>query len=182
MDDAQAVPTPDVWPGDEPVQAAWPDNTCYGCGRANPDGFGLESYVSEDRDALVATFDPEPTHAAGYPDFAYGGLLASLVDCHVIWTALTFRYASEGRRLLSDPLRMYVTGELTTRYLAPTPLDAPIHLRAWVEGDVGPKTTVGCEAGPEGGDATVEAEATAVEMRDPPALDAASDWTHFRRE
>jgi hypothetical protein len=182
MNDAQAETVPDVWPADEPVQAAWPHNTCYGCGQSNPDGHQLESYLADDGEALVATFDPEPTHAAGYPDVAYGGLLASLVDCHSIWTAMTFRYMEESRELLDDdPLRMYVTGELTTRYLAPTPLDEPIHLRAWVDGDVGRKTTVVCEAGPEGGDPTVEAEATAVEMRDPPAIDAASDWTHFQR-
>jgi hypothetical protein len=60
-------------------------------------------------------------------------------------------------------------------------MDEPIHLRAWVDGDVGPTTRVVCEAGPETGDATVRAEATAVEMRDPPAIDAASDWTHFQR-
>jgi hypothetical protein len=181
MRDAPTLPTPEVLPSDEPVQAAWPDNTCYGCGPANPDGFGLESYVSDDREALVATFDPEPTHAAGYPNFAYGGLLASLVDCHSIWTAMVFRYAEEGRRLLDgDPLHMYVTGELTTRYLAPTPMDEPIQLRARAEGDVGRKTTVVCEAGPVGGDPTVEAEAVAVEMQDPPALDAASDWAHAR--
>lgn len=182
MDDAQTVPTPDDWPAEDPVQAAWPDNTCDGCGRTNPEGFGLESYVSEHRDALVATFDPEPTHAAEYPDFAYGGLLASLVDCHAIWTAITFRYASEGRPLLADPLHVSVTGELTTRYLAPTPLEDPIRLRARVEGDVGPKTTVACEVRPIDGDVTVDAEATVVEMRDPPALDAASDWRHVRRE
>jgi hypothetical protein len=181
MTDTQSVASQDVWPVDEPVQAAWPDDTCYGCGRGNPDGFGLESYLSEDREALVATFDPEPTHASGYPEFAYSGLLASLVDCHSIWTAMTFRYADEGRRLLDDdPLHMYVTGERTTRYLAPTPMDEPIQLRARTEGDVDRAATVVCEPGPAGGDPTVEAEAVAVEMRDPPALDAASDWAHAR--
>lgn len=180
--DSFSISVPDVWPVDEPVQAAWPDNTCFGCGLANPEGFQLESFVAPDRDALVATFDPEPVHAAGYPDFAYGGLLASLVDCHSLWTAMAFRYEAERRELLSDPLHMYVTGELTTTYLAPTPLDEPIALEAWVEGDVGEKITVVCEAGPGGGDPTVRAEQTAVEMRDPPALDAASDWAHFQRE
>jgi len=167
-----------VWPAEEPVQAAWPDNTCYGCGPANPEGFGLESYLAPDDDALVATFDPEPVHAAGYPEFAYGGLLAGLVDCHSIWTAMTARYAARGRQLLSEPLHMYVTGELTTRYLAPTPLSEPIALEARVDGDVGETVDVVCEAGPVGGDPTVRAEATAVELSDPPALDAASDWPH----
>lgn len=182
MKDARAVSVPEVWSADEPVQAAWPDNTCYGCGQANPEGFQLESYLAPDRDALVATFDPEPTHAAGYPEFAYGGLLASLVDCHSLWTALTFRYEAEGRTLLSDPLHMYVTGELTTKYLAPTPLDEPIALEAWVDGDVGEKIQVVCEVRSEGGDPTVRAEQTAVEVPEAPALDAASDWAHFRRQ
>jgi acyl-coenzyme A thioesterase PaaI-like protein len=170
----------DVWPTDDPVQAAWPHNTCYGCGQANPDGFGLESHVDPEREALVATFEPEPTHAAGYPDFAWGGLLAGLLDCHAIWTAMTFRYADEGRELLSEPLHMYVTGELSTRYLAPTPLDEPLELVGRVDGDVGRKMKIVCEAAPLGDEATVEAEAIAVEMRDPPAIDAASDWPHAR--
>lgn len=147
----------------EPVQAAWPELTCWGCGPANEDGIHLESYVAEDGETLVATVEPDAVFDAGAPDVMYGGHVASLVDCHSIWTAITFAYEAEERPLGSDPRIAYVTGDLRVEFNRPTPLDRPVHLAARIAGDVGTRTTVRSEVGPEG-QVTATGEVTAVRV------------------
>ena len=158
---------------DEPVQHAWPGFDCYGCGPANPDGIQLESYLAEDGESLVATVEPDAQYTSGMENVAYGGYVASLVDCHSIWTAVTFAHEAEGRPLDEGPPISYVTGELCVSYQEPTPLDRPIELRAWVEGDVGRKTTVTCEVS-SGEEVTATGEVTAVRVADG-SFDAGDD-------
>src|SRR5437870_3667002 len=114
------------------LQDAWPDATCYGCGPANPKGLRVKSYWSSDGSEVVASFQPRPEHNAGFPNVAYGGLVASLIDCHSIWTAIATTYRGERREHGSLPAISYVTGTLTVRFLKPTPLDRPLVLRARV--------------------------------------------------
>lgn len=150
---------------EEAVQASWPELTCYGCGPASPDGLGLESYLAPEGegDRLVARVDPDGTLTSGTPNVAYGGYVASLVDCHCVWTAITFAYRAEGRALGSAPRIAYVTGRLTVDYRAPTPLDRTIHLRAWPVEETDRRTTVRCELGPEG-ETTAAGEVVAVRV------------------
>jgi hypothetical protein len=148
---------------DAPVQHSWPDLSCFGCGPANAEGFQIESYLGPEEETLVAAVDPDRRFTSGAPNVAWGGYVASLVDCHSVWTAITFTHRMEDRPLGSDPQIEYVTGSLSVDYHAPTPLDEPIHLRSWVEGEVGRKTTVISEVGPEG-ETTAEGEVTAVRV------------------
>jgi acyl-coenzyme A thioesterase PaaI-like protein len=114
------------------LQDAWPDATCYGCGPANVHGLRIKSYWSDDGLEVVCRFAPRPEYNAGFPNVMYGGLVASLIDCHSIWTAIASTYREEGREHGSLPAISYVTGSLTVRYLRPTDLDKPARLRAHV--------------------------------------------------
>ena len=149
--------------GDAPVQHSRPDMPCFGCGPANEDGIGLESYLEADGETLVATVDPNAKFSSGVENVAYGGYLASLVDCHSVWTAMTAAHLTEERSFGSDPPIHYVTGELDVTYRAPTPLTRPIHLTARPEGEVGRSVTVRTEV-ESGDDTTVTAEVTAVRV------------------
>lgn len=124
-----------------------PEGMCYGCGSANPDGLHIKSYWSDDGQYIVATFEPQPKFSSGFKNALYGGLIASLIDCHSNWTAMAFGYKAEGREPGTLPLIVSVTGTLGVKYHKPTPLDQTVHLRAWVEGEVGRKTRVLCELG-----------------------------------
>jgi hypothetical protein len=124
-----------------------PNGTCYGCGSANPDGLHIKSFWSEDRKFVIASFEPQTRFSSGFEDALYGGLIASLIDCHSNWTAMAFGYKAEGREPGTHPLITSVTGSLGVKYLKPTPMDQTIHLKAWVEGEVGRKTRVICELG-----------------------------------
>lgn len=124
-----------------------PDGTCYGCGSANPDGLHIKSYWSDDGRYVVASFEPQTRFTSGFKGAMYGGLIASLIDCHSNWTAMAFGYRAEGRAPGTQPVIASVTGSLSIKYLRPTPMDDLIHLRAWVEGEAGYKTRVICELG-----------------------------------
>lgn len=154
-----------AWDG--PVQDSWPELTCYGCGPASEGGLHLHSYVGDDGETLVATVTPDGVFTSGTPNVLYGGHVASLVDCHAIWTAITFAYADEGRPLDSDPQIGYVTATLSVNYHAPTPLDREVTLTAWREWVDGRKTHVLVEVGPEGEDPTATGEVLAIRV-DPP--------------
>lgn len=143
-----------------------PEGMCYGCGAANPEGLHLKSYWSEDEQFVVAQFDPLPKFSSGFKDAVYGGLIASLIDCHSNWTAMAFGYKAEGRAPGTLPLITSVTGSLSIKYLKPTPLSQTIHLKAWVEGEVGRKTRVLCELGTG---ETVTAQGDSVFVRIDPA-------------
>lgn len=99
---------------------------CYGCGKNNPHGHQLKSYWEGDE--TVAHFTPAPYHTA-IPGYVYGGLIASLVDCHGTGTASAAAYRAAGREMGSLPALRFVTGSLQVSYLAPTPLGVELELR-----------------------------------------------------
>ena len=143
MDINTPLPTSDQTPA---LQDAWPNATCYGCGPANPVGYHIKSYWSQDGTEVIASFRPGPEHNAGFPNVMYGGLIASLIDCHSIWTAIAFAYRAEGREHGSLPAISFVTGTLNVRFLQPTPLSRPLVLRARVTEAHPRKSLVTCFA------------------------------------
>ncbi len=112
---------------------------CYGCGPKNEHGLHISSFW--DGDEAIATFHPQDFHMA-FPGYVYGGLIASLIDCHCVGTAAAAAYKEEGRELGTLPAFRYVTGSLQVDYLQPTPLGPPIEIRARVDEIKGRKTIV----------------------------------------
>src|SRR6476661_1584915 len=126
------------------LQDVWPHATCYGCGPANPAGLHIKSYWEGDGESVVCRFQPGPQHNAGFPNVTYGGLVASLIDCHSVWTAIAAAYRAAGRPHGSAPILSYVTASLTVRFIAPTPRDTELVLRAHVTEQQARKTLVTC--------------------------------------
>ncbi|HID33597.1 MAG TPA: PaaI family thioesterase [Anaerolineae bacterium] len=112
-----------------PFQDYYPDHLahCYGCGRLNEHGYHIQSYW--DGDETVAWFTPKPYHIA-IPGYVYGGLIASLIDCHGTGSAAAYAYRAAGREMDDDgpPLR-FLTASLHVDYLKPTPLGVELELR-----------------------------------------------------
>ncbi|MGW8194739.1 MAG: PaaI family thioesterase [Desulforhopalus sp.] len=119
---------------------------CYGCGPDNPHGLQLRSFW--DGDEAVAVFQPKPYHTA-FPGYVYGGLIASLIDCHCTGTASAAAYREAGRELGTEPTFRYVTGSLHVDYHKPTPLGPPIEIRARVVEIKGRKTVIEATASVE---------------------------------
>jgi hypothetical protein len=102
---------------------------CYGCGSKNEHGHRIKTFWEGEE--TVTHFTPEPYHTA-IPGFTYGGLLASLIDCHSTGTAAAAMYKHEGRAMDSLPAFRFVTGSLHVDYLKPTPIHETLEIRGRV--------------------------------------------------
>ncbi|MBM3129511.1 MAG: PaaI family thioesterase [Chloroflexi bacterium] len=122
-------------------QDFYPDQLshCYGCGRLNEHGHQIKSYW--DGDESVCVFTPRPYHTA-IPGYVYGGLIASLIDCHGTGTAAAAMYRAENRALDTLPAFRFVTASLHVDYLKPTPLGVPLEVRGVVKEIKGRKVIV----------------------------------------
>lgn len=136
-----------------------PENVCFGCGKNNHEGLKIQSYW--DGDEAVLIWKPEEKYH-GWANLLNGGIMATLVDCHCMCTAMAHAYKIENRDLDSDPIYRYATGTLTIKYLKPTPNDKPVELRAKITEVKGKKTTLICDFLSDG---IKTAEATVIGIR-----------------
>lgn len=116
----------------KPIQDYYPDQLsyCYGCGRLNEHGHQIKSYWYGDE--TISHFTPRSYHIA-IPGYVYGGLIASLIDCHGTGTAALASYRSESREPGTEPPFRFVTASLQVDYLAPTPLGVELELRGRIK-------------------------------------------------
>jgi acyl-coenzyme A thioesterase PaaI-like protein len=111
---------------------------------------------------VVARFLPGPRHIS-VPGFVYGGLLASLVDCHAMATASAAAELAAGRRIGEGPAPRYVTASLHVEYLKPTPVGVELEIRGQVKERSERKAIVSLTVS-AAGTVTVRGEAVAVRM------------------
>lgn len=110
---------------------------CYGCGTKNSKGHQLKTYW--DGDETVSKFTPKPEHTA-IPGFVYGGLIASLIDCHSTGSgaAALYKYQASNNQIYPR----CVTASLKVEYLKPTPIDSELEIRGIIEEIKGRKVIV----------------------------------------
>jgi acyl-coenzyme A thioesterase PaaI-like protein len=114
---------------DKAFQDYYPDDVahCYGCGNLNEHGYRIKSRW--DGDEAVCTYRPKPYHTS-MPGYVYGGLVASLIDCHSMGTAAAAWMRANGMEIGEVPTERFVTGSLRVDYLKPTPIDCELEIRA----------------------------------------------------
>jgi acyl-coenzyme A thioesterase PaaI-like protein len=147
---------------DTAFQDYYPDDLsyCYGCGRLNEKGLQLKSFW--DGDETVATFTPRPEHMA-IPGYVYGGLIASLIDCHGTGSAAAAAYRAAGREMGTEPAFRFVTASLKVQYLRPTPLGVPLEVRGRIEEIKGRKVVISATVSANG-EVCASGEVVAVQM------------------
>lgn len=152
--------------GGAAVQDLYPDAFahCYGCGRLNRDGLHVRTFWRAG--VGTARFTPGAQHVA-VPGFVYGGLLASLIDCHGIGTAAAAAMEAAGEVPGDDPSPRYVTASLRVDFRAPTPagLELVLTARPMEVGERKVRVAVDVEAG---GALTARGEVVAVPI--PPSF------------
>ena len=143
-------------------QDYYPENLshCYGCGSHNDHGYQIKTVW--DGEDSVTRYTPKPFHTA-VPGFVYGGLIASLIDCHSTGTASAAMYRAEGREMDTLPSFRFVTGSLHVDYLKPTPLGKELEIRGRVKEIKGRKVIVESTVFVDGV-ATARGEVVAVQM------------------
>ncbi len=97
---------------------------CFLCGEENVSGVRARFFVEGNE---VRGLVRIPRHMNGYKDVAHGGALAALLDETMGWAATVFR--------ASHP--MFVTAELTVRFLSPVPVEEEIEVRSRLVEDAG---------------------------------------------
>lgn len=102
-----------------------PHNKCFGCGPANDKGLRIKSFVEGDE--VVAEFSPQEHHQA-FEGIMNGGICGTLLDCHSNWTAAHHLMVSSGQP--APPCT--VTADFHVVLKRPTPMDAPVTVRAHV--------------------------------------------------
>jgi acyl-coenzyme A thioesterase PaaI-like protein len=139
-----------------------PLGQCYGCGRINEHGLHIQSYW--DGDETVCHYQPEPYHTA-MPGYVYGGLVASLIDCHSTGSAAAAAYRAEGRDMDTLPPLRFVTAALHVDFLRPTPLapDTPLELRSRIK-EIKPRKVVVVTELSARGEVCARGEVVAVQM------------------
>jgi acyl-coenzyme A thioesterase PaaI-like protein len=161
---AQALQTPA--PATTAIQDQLGDQPCWGCGPNTSHGLRIKSYWSGERS--VCTWQAAPHHV-GWPGVLNGGILAAVVDCHCVCTAIADAYQAEGRPLGSQPAIGYATGSLSISYLLPVPVDATLELDAQVTHRAARKAVIECTVTARG---RVCARAEVVAVRLAARLDA----------
>jgi acyl-coenzyme A thioesterase PaaI-like protein len=118
-------------------QDQYPDDYahCFGCGRNNEQGLQLKSYW--DGEESVCRHTPKGYYTGGFPGFLYGGMIASLLDCHGAGTAAAAKARESG-----EPISRFVTVSLKIDYLKPTPIGIELEIRGRVAEIKGRKVTV----------------------------------------
>ena len=147
---------------DKAFQDYYPEQLshCYGCGRLNEHGHQIKSYW--DGEETVAYFTPQPYHTA-IPGYVYGGLLASLIDCHGTGTAAAAAYRAAGRAMDSEPPLRFLTAAFNVNYLKPTPLGPQLEVRGKIKEVKGRKVVVEAWIVADG-QITVRGEVVAVQV------------------
>ncbi|AMO25411.1 hypothetical protein UC35_12395 [Ramlibacter tataouinensis] len=116
---------------------------CFGCGSLNERGLQIKSHWAGPEE-LVCRWQPQPFHI-GHPGVVYGGMIASVVDCHAMWTAMAAHCRDSGIEMDGTALPFaYVTGKLSVSYLKPAVIDQPLELRARVVDKGERRSTVEC--------------------------------------
>lgn len=137
-----------------------PGNICFGCGSENHEGLKIHSRW--EGEVSVCEWTSEPRYQ-GWKGLMNGGILATLMDCHCMGTAMAAAYRAEGRDLGSGPYYRYATAHIEVDYLKPTPNDRPITLRAQVIEMQGRKIRLTCQAFVDGVQ-TAKAEVVGVRV------------------
>jgi uncharacterized protein (TIGR00369 family) len=90
---------------------------CFLCGDENPAGIRTRFFVEGEEVCGKVVL---PRHVNGYRDVAHGGVVAALLDETMGWSATVF----------GKEHPMYVTGEITVKYIAPVPVGEEIEVRS----------------------------------------------------
>ncbi|WP_193164474.1 PaaI family thioesterase [Microbulbifer hainanensis] len=146
------------------IQDQIPDNHCFGCGPENASGLQIKSYWTG-KDTSRCEFTPQPHQCAGPTQYLNGGIIATVIDCHTICTAIADGYIQAGRETGTGDKIWYATGKLDVQYRAPAAISDTAILEAKIVERTPKKTRLECTLS-SGGRICASAEVVAVRVPD----------------
>ncbi len=156
---------PDSTDRADAFQDFYPDDYahCFGCGRLNEKGLKIKSYW--DGDEAVCRFLPKDYYTGGMKTILYGGIIASLIDCHGAGMAAAAKARELGIQVAPGNMPRFVTAAIKVDYLAPTPVGVELELRSSVKEIKGRKIVVHVTVS-SGVTLFAQGEAIYVQLRD----------------
>ncbi|MGQ9707991.1 MAG: PaaI family thioesterase [bacterium] len=94
-------------------------DTCFACGKENPDGLQLPMVIDDNGARFVWKV---PERYEGWVGIVHGGIVATLLDELMAWAVRPRGYNT-------------VTAEITVRYRKPVPVAKEISGRGWITGE-----------------------------------------------
>ena len=100
---------------------------CWGCGPKNDLGLHLKTYPSLDGECCISRIKLENAYTGGVPSNVFGGMIATIFDCHGTASAAWFAHHQKGLEVTETTLiGRFITARLEIDYLSPTPIDDEI--------------------------------------------------------
>ena len=100
---------------------------CWGCGAKNEEGLHLKSYPSEDGKTCICKIVPDDRYTGGVPANLFGGMIATIFDCHGTASAAYFAHKEKGLELREDTIiGRFITARIEVDFKMPVPMDTEI--------------------------------------------------------
>ncbi len=100
---------------------------CWGCGPKNDLGLHLKTYPSLDGERCISRIKLENAYTGGVPSNVFGGMIATIFDCHGTASAAWFAHHQKGLEVTETTLiGRFITARLEIDYLSPSPIDDEI--------------------------------------------------------
>ena len=107
---------------------------CWGCGPKNDLGLHLKTYPSIDGKSCISRIKLENAYTAGVPSNVFGGMIATIFDCHGTASAAWFAHHQKGLELTkSTVIGRFITAHLEIDYLSPSPIEDEIVVTSTLE-------------------------------------------------
>ena len=107
---------------------------CWGCGPRNDLGLHLKTYPSIDGKSCISRIKLENAYTGGVPSNVFGGMIATVFDCHGTASAAWFAHHQKGLELTeSTVIGRFITARLEIDYLSPSPIEDEIVVTSTLE-------------------------------------------------
>lgn len=107
---------------------------CWGCGPKNDLGLHLKTYPSIDGKSCISRIKLENAYTGGVPSNVFGGMIATIFDCHGTASAAWFAHHQKGLELTkSTVIGRFITAHLEIDYLSPSPIEDEIVVTSTLE-------------------------------------------------
>ena len=107
---------------------------CWGCGPKNDLGLHLKTYPSIDGKSCISRIKLENAYTGGVPSNVFGGMIATIFDCHGTASAAWFAHHQKGFELTeSTVIGRFITARLEIDYLSPSPIEDEIVVTSTLE-------------------------------------------------
>jgi uncharacterized protein (TIGR00369 family) len=111
----------------KPINSFYEDRGCFGCGADNP--YGLHMKFASDGEQVVSRLTV-PEHLCGWDDIIHGGIVATIHDEMMSWTAI---------QLLR---KMILTKSVTVDFLKPLYTGRELEARGKIHQEVNDRETI----------------------------------------